>query len=224
MLKPLIMPSILAADMGRLAEDCIRAVEAGSDGLHIDVMDGHFVPNISMGPAIAAMVNDVVDCHISTHLMISHPSQYAEQFIEAGADTLLIHIESDGDIPGCLKLIRDAGIRCGITLNPDTDATVVEGLIKEGAVDEVLCMTVFPGFGGQAFIDSVLPKIRRLREWAPSLDISVDGGIGQATAVLSAEQGANILLAGTSLFKAPDMAAAIQEMRDATAAKLKDFV
>lgn len=216
----LIYPSILAADMANLEGDCRRALDGGADGLHVDIMDGHFVPNLSMGPAVVAALRqalgDEVDLHV--HLMITDPGRYAPAFIKAGANTVLIHIEADGDIPAALQSIRDQGVRAGITINPETPASAIQDLVVADAVDEVLCMTVHPGFGGQSFIESVLPKMQEIRRWAPQLPISVDGGIDQQSAPRSAAAGANVLLAGTSLFAASDMTAAISTMRAACSA------
>ncbi len=212
-----IMPSILAADMGNLEAACRLSESAGSDGIHIDIMDGHFVPNLSMGPATVQMVNKAVKIQLSVHLMIMRPDRYADAFIQAGADTLLIHIEAPCNVPETLWHIRNAGIRCGITLNPETPARTVRDLVAGGSVDEVLCMTVHPGFGGQSFIHQVLPKIAEIRAMNPSLDLSVDGGLDFDTCVQCAEHGANIFLIGTGLFKQPDMAAEIARIRTETA-------
>lgn len=213
----LIYPSILAADMANLERDCRRALDGGADGLHVDIMDGHFVPNLSMGPAVVAALRQALgsDVELHVHLMITDPGRYAPAFIKAGANTVLIHIEAAGDIPATLQAIRDQGIRAGITVNPETPAASIQDLVTANAVDEVLCMTVHPGFGGQSFIESVLPKMKEIRSWAPQLPISVDGGIDQESAPRSAGAGANVLLAGTSLFAAPDMTAAISTMRAA---------
>lgn len=216
-----ILPSILAADMANLETDVRRALDGGADGLHVDVMDGHFVPNLSMGPAVVEALRKALgpDVYLHVHLMITDPARYVGNFIKAGADTVLIHIESNGDIPACLSDIRRQGARAGITLNPGTPADAVRTIIEDGAADELLCMTVHPGFGGQSFIADVLPKISQLREWAPITPISVDGGIDADTAPRTAEHGANVMLAGTSLFKANDMQAAIAAMRRDCAAR-----
>ncbi len=211
-----IFPSLLAADYGRLAEACRKAQEAGGDALHLDIMDGVFVPNISMGPEVVRMTKrETPHFHRHVHLMLLHPDLYIERFIEAGANTLLIHIEAACDVKGALLEIRRRGIRAGITLNPETPAEKVFPVLDQ--VEEVLVMSVCPGYGGQRFMPEALPKIRTLwrqrTERSLSFDIAVDGGIDLETAPLVAEAGANLLIAGTSIFGAPDIRTAISSMR-----------
>jgi ribulose-phosphate 3-epimerase len=211
-----ILPSLLAADYGRLAEGCRLAQRSGGDALHVDIMDGVFVPNISLGPDVVRMIRrETPDFHRHVHLMLIRPDRYIERFVDAGADTLLIHIEADCDVVRTLVEIRRLGIRVGITLNPETAVETLYPVL--GQVDEVLVMSVRPGYGGQRFMPEVLPKIRALRqrerEQGLRFDIAVDGGIDRETAQLVARAGANLLIAGTSLFGASDMRAAIAEMR-----------
>lgn len=210
-----IMPSLLAAHPGRQEEGCIRALEAGADQLHLDVMDGHFVPNISFGPAVVAMARKVFDQPLDVHLMLTRPDQFVKPFAEAGSDSLLIHIEAECDVPATLKDIREAGMLPGIVLNPGTDADAVFEVLDAGLADQVLCMTVWPGFGGQKFIQDVLPKIKVLRDRYPELDVSVDGGVDRDTALLAGAQGANLFVMGTSLYKQEDMKAEIDHVRSA---------
>jgi ribulose-phosphate 3-epimerase len=214
-----ILPSLLAADVGHLAAGAHKAEGSHGDALHLDIMDGHFVPNISLGPAVVEMCRRCVSLPLSVHLMITHPDRYITRFAEAGADSLLIHIEAQCQVAESLKRIRDLGVRPGITLNPETPAEAVFPVLS--LVDEVLCMTVNPGYGGQAFMPEVLPKIREVRAQANALgrrdvDILVDGGIDRHTAPLCARQGANAFVAGTSLFGAKDMTAEIAFIREQT--------
>jgi ribulose-phosphate 3-epimerase len=210
-----IMPSLLAADHGNLEEAARRAEASGADALHVDVMDGHFVPNLSLGPEVVCMARRVVRLPLSVHLMMSHPERYLERFVSAGAGTLLIHIEVGGDTADMLREIRRLGARPGITLNPETPAEGIAPVLT--LADEVLCMTVQPGYGGQDFLPEVLPKItavrRRLDALGRPADLSVDGGIDPDTAPRVAAAGANILIAGTSLYNLPDMRAGIAELR-----------
>jgi len=216
-----IMPSILAADMGNLAAGIRRCEASGTDQIHVDVMDGVFVPNISMGPAVVAMADRVTDLPLDVHLMLFHPQDHIEAFAKAGADTILIHIEAECDVEDTLRRIRDLGCRAGITINPPTALdTVCEGSggsffqpLEKGLVDEVLVMSVNPGFGGQSYIAEVENKVAEIRRRYPEMLISIDGGIDLETVKSAAAHGANLFVAGTSLFKAPDMKEAIAQMR-----------
>jgi ribulose-phosphate 3-epimerase len=220
-MQSLILPSLLAADAGRLAEEAKRAEQAGADALHLDIMDGHFVPNISMGPSVVEMARRELKIPLNVHLMLSRPDLYVKTFVEAGADSIQIHIESECDVLECLKCIRELGVAVGIAVNPDTNPELIFPVL--GDVDEVLCMTVRPGYGGQSFMPQVLPSIRRVREEAlrignHNLTIMVDGGINRETAVQCAANGANAFVAGKFLFKAHDMAAEITTLRETTTA------
>ena len=207
-----ILPSILSARMGHLAEECRRALDAGADGLHVDIMDGHLVPNLTMGPDILRAVREALpQAYLHVHLMVMRPDLYAPKFIETGADTVAIHVESPCDVRTTLAAIRAAGKRAGLALCPETPVAALAEY-KE-LVDEVLIMTVHPGFGGQSFLKNGLLKIAETAQRLPQADIAVDGGINAETGALCAEAGANVLLAGSFLFKASDMRDAIASLR-----------
>lgn len=215
--KIIVAPSILAADFAHLADDVQEVVEAGADWLHLDIMDGQFVDNISFGPAVVKTVRGLTTLPLDVHLMIGRPDHYAPRFVEAGANSITVHVEREAqhDIAKTLRQIRDAGCRCGLTLNPATPFDLVEPYLPH--VDLILVMTVHPGFGGQSFQPEMMAKVRRAHELRDSLgasyDIEVDGGINAETAQLSLENGANVLVAGTSIFRTADYAAALRALR-----------
>jgi len=213
----IIAPSLLAADFSRIQEETQRAINSGGDWIHLDVMDGHFVDNISFGPAIIKAIDDVNDAFLDVHLMISRPDHYLDRFLDAGSDMITVHIEAEHDVSTTLKRIKDAGRQAGIALNPATPMSEVEPYLDQ--IDMLLCMTVVPGFGGQSFMQEVMPKVEQAAAWRNerglAYHIQVDGGIDQETAPSAIQAGANVLVAGSSTFKAPDMAAAIQAIRSA---------
>lgn len=208
-----IMPSILAADIGNL-ETAVRLCErAGADQIHMDIMDGVFVPNISMGPAVVSMADRVTGLPMDVHLMLSKPQNYIEAFAKAGSDTILIHIEADCDVEDTLKKIRGLGCKSGITVNPPTPVDGIFQCLEKGLVDEVLIMSVNPGFGGQKYMAVAEGKVAAVRRRWPEMMIAMDGGIDLETVTPAAAHGANLFVAGTSLFKAPDMKTAVAQLR-----------
>ncbi|HMP88683.1 MAG TPA: ribulose-phosphate 3-epimerase [Kiritimatiellia bacterium] len=208
-----ILPSLLAADMGNLAVACQSVMNNGADGVHLDIMDGHFVPNLSMGPDFVAMSARVApDLYRHVHLMVTRPHELADAFMDAGAQTLLFHVEAQSDCRELIAHIRGRGVKPGLVLNPETPLDAVLPFVS--SIDEVLFMTVHPGFGGQAFLDHVLPKMAELHRQAPELLISVDGGINLENAPKCAASGTSIFIAGTSLFRATDMKKDITTMRE----------
>ena len=207
-----ILPSLLAADLGRLAEETRRAEASGADALHIDIMDPHFVPNMSFGPSIVDFCRKTCPAfYRNVHLMMSRPDLYIEKFAAAGAQTLQIHVEADCDLHVELKRIRALGVKPAIVLNPETDVEMLTPYL--GEIDEALVMTVHPGYGGQKFIAECLPKVAWLRERRPSLDIMIDGGGNAETIPLAAKAGANQFVAGSYLFGKSDMRAAVSDLR-----------
>ena len=211
-MKTEILPSLLAADFGRLADEILRAESSGAEALHLDVMDAHFVPNLSFGPDVVALAARVAPgFYRNVHLMMTRPDLYLEAFAKAGAQTIQIHVEADCDVHAELKRIRSMGLRNAVAVNPETPVGRLYPYLDE--VDEVLVMTVHPGYGGQKFIEDCMPKVTELRSLRPDLDIMVDGGINAETAVIAARAGANQFVAGSYLFRQTDMKSAVDSMR-----------
>ncbi len=203
-----ISPSILSADFGRLNED-IASIEAFSDSLHVDVMDRHFVPNLTFGAPVVRCIKTSLP--LECHLMVEHPENYVDDFKKAGAHMFIFHVETTKDPLGLIAQVKAAGMKAGVSLNPETPVSMVEGLIQD--VDSVLVMSVHPGFGGQSFIPDALEKIRRLRSLSGDLEIAVDGGINAETGRQCVEAGANVLIAGSYVFGATDRKIAINSLR-----------
>lgn len=208
--------SILSADFGRLAEQVREAEQAGVDWIHVDVMDGHFVPNITIGPAVTQAIRKATALPLDVHLMISHPERYVEAFVKAGADWLGIHVEATAHLERLIQQIKDAGAKATVTLNPATPLNCLEYILQD--VDMVLLMTVNPGFSGQKFIRGVLPKIRRLRrmidEQGLDVLIQVDGGVATDTIGEIAAAGADVLVSGSGLFNGRPVAENLRQLRE----------
>jgi ribulose-phosphate 3-epimerase len=222
-----ICPSILSGDFAHIADEAKRIEQSGADRLHVDVMDGHFVPNLTIGPQVVAAINRSTDLFLDVHLMIYNPYEYIEPFVEAGADNITFHFEATEDIEDTIEYIKRCNVKAGLAFRPETSMSMIPKYLP--LVDMVLIMTVNPGFGGQRFMHDMLEKIRFTRHMCnvlgireggcvgdanlPPFDIEVDGGINNETAALAAAAGANVFVAGTSLFGGPDMKDAVSAMR-----------
>ena len=211
-----LAPSILAADFARLGEQVAEAEQAGADRIHVDVMDGHFVPNLSMGAPIVQSLRRVTRLPLEIHLMISDPDFFLEEFVEAGSDLFLVHWEGNANLHRTVQRIKALGKRAGVVINPATPAAVLEEILQD--VEQVLIMTVNPGFGHQHFLPTTLQKIRRVRQMIDQMksgcDVEVDGGIDADTAPLAVAAGANVLVAGTAIFgESETVAAAMDRLR-----------
>jgi ribulose-phosphate 3-epimerase len=210
-----IAPSILSADFSRLGEEITAVEKGGADYIHIDVMDGHFVPNITIGPLIVEAIRPITKLPLDVHLMIENPDQYIEAFAKAGADYITVHVEACMHLHRTIQNIKSYGIKAGVVLNPATPVESIQHIIRD--IDMVLLMSVNPGFGGQKFIPEVLPKIRKVKAMAEEkgidLEIEIDGGVNSETAKLCMEAGANVLVAGSAIYNEEDYAKAISLLR-----------
>ncbi|WP_040228049.1 ribulose-phosphate 3-epimerase [Bhargavaea cecembensis] len=218
-----IAPSILSADFSKLGEEVKEVERAGADYIHVDVMDGHFVPNITLGPLVVRALRPVTDLPLDVHLMIENPDRYIGEFADAGADIITVHAEACPHLHRTVQLIKSHGVKAGVVLNPHTPVEVLDYVIDD--LDMVLLMTVNPGFGGQSFIRSVIPKIERtaalIRERGLDTEIEVDGGVTEETAAECARAGAGVFVAGSAIFGKEDRASALQGIRNAAAAALQ---
>ena len=213
----IVSPSILSADFGKLGADCRMVLDAGAQMLHYDVMDGHFVPNISFGvPVLKSLHKNLPDAFYDVHLMISHPLQYAEAFIKAGATLYNFHLECEDDIQATIDAVRALGCKVGLTIKPGTDPQALAPYLDQ--LDLVLVMSVEPGFGGQKFMADMMPKVAQLRamldEVNPDCELEVDGGVDTATRDACVNAGANVLVAGSAVYKAADIPAKIKALRE----------
>ncbi|QKS71480.1 ribulose-phosphate 3-epimerase [Paenalkalicoccus suaedae] len=208
-----IAPSILSANFAELGKEIKDVEEGGADYIHIDVMDGHFVPNITIGPLIVEAVRPITTLPLDVHLMIENPDQYIPDFCKAGADIITVHVEACPHLHRTIHLIKENGVKAGVVLNPATPVDVIKPIIDD--IDMVLLMTVNPGFGGQSFISSVLPKITEVKELVGDRDIEieVDGGVNEMTAKQCVDAGANVLVAGSAIYNQEDRHAAIAKIR-----------
>lgn len=211
----LVAPSILSADFSRMGEEVKNMREIGADIIHVDVMDGMFVPNLTFGFKMISDLRPLSDLCFDVHLMIAEPKRYVERFVKAGADIVTIHAEAEKDIDGTLDIIKAAGVKCGLAINPDTPVERVEPYIQK--LDLILIMSVFPGFGGQKFIDGSLERLQQAAElrdkYAPNALVEVDGGINAQNAAAAAKAGADILVAGNAVFGAADRRAAVSAIK-----------
>ena len=216
-----IAPSILSADFAKLGEEIKEVEQGGADYIHVDVMDGHFVPNITIGPLIVDAIRPITDLPLDVHLMIENPDQYIPEFAKAGASIITVHQEACPHLHRTIQLIKDQNVKAGVVINPATPVALIKEILP--LVDMVLVMTVNPGFGGQSFIHEALPKISLLNELREengySFEIEIDGGVNVETAKLCTERGADVLVAGSAIFNKKNRCEAIQAIRDSVLVK-----